>query len=441
MKYVRKIFDNFTLALLGVVLIATFLPCSGDGAVFFGWLTNLAIGLLFFLHGAKLSREAIIAGASHWRLHLLVFACTFVMFPLLGMAFKPLFVPLVGNELYLGVLYLCALPATVQSAIAFTSLARGNIPAAICSAAASSLLGIFLTPLLVMLLLGAEGDTGSGLDAVLKITLQLLVPFVAGQVARRWIGEWVKRNARWLKIVDQGSILLVVYTAFSDAVVTGLWHTVSAQHLAGLFVVCGILLAAVLFVTRLLGRVLGFSVEDRITILFAGSKKSLATGVPMAQVLFVGGGIGAMILPLMLFHQIQLMVCAVLAQKYAARGVEGFGGFLMVLWFCGLWAYPFDLATVSHLSALTAGHFWSWPKVTKAARPASGPALRTGSLAAVSCGASRPPAGYASLHLATSATPKGATRLPLQTPPLGLLMGRKLRAAPGLALFYSMVLW
>ena len=198
-----------------------------------------------------------------------------------------------------------------------------HIPAAICSAAASSLLGIFLTPLLVMLLLRAEGDTGSGLDAVLKITLQLLVPFVAGQDARRWIGEWVKRNARWLKIVDQGSILLVVYTAFSDAVVTGLWHTVSAQHLAGLFVVCGILLAAVLFVTRLLGRVLGFSVEDRITILFAGSKKSLATGVPMAQVLFVGGGIGAMILPLMLFHQIQLMVCAVLAQKYAARGVEG----------------------------------------------------------------------------------------------------------------------
>ncbi|WP_053868198.1 bile acid:sodium symporter family protein, partial [Pseudomonas putida] len=217
-----------------------------------------------------------------------------------------------------------ALPATVQSAIAFTSLARGNVPAAICSAAASSLLGIFLTPLLVMLLLGAGGDTGSGLDAVLKITLQLLVPFVAGQVARRWIGAWVKRNARWLKVVDQGSILLVVYTAFSEAVVTGLWHTVSPQHLAGLFVVCAILLAVVLFGTRLLGKALGFDLEDRITILFAGSKKSLATGVPMAQVLFVGSGIGAMILPLMLFHQIQLMVCAVLAQRYASReqGVE-----------------------------------------------------------------------------------------------------------------------
>ncbi|MBA1189636.1 bile acid:sodium symporter [Pseudomonas entomophila] len=319
MKYLRMLFDPFTLTLLAVVATATVLPCQGQGAYVFGWLTNLAIGLLFFLHGAKLSREAIIAGAGHWRLHLVVFSCTFALFPLIGLAFKPLFLPLVGNELYLGVLYLCALPATVQSAIAFTSLARGNVPAAICSAAASSLLGIFLTPLLVMLLLGADGETGSGLDAVLKITLQLLVPFVAGQLARRWIGGWVKRHARWLKVVDQGSILLVVYTAFSDAVVTGLWQSVSPQHLAGLFAVCAILLAAILLVTHLVGRLFGFNLEDRITILFAGSKKSLATGVPMAQVLFVGSGIGAMILPLMLFHQIQLMVCAVLAQRYARR--------------------------------------------------------------------------------------------------------------------------
>ncbi|MCE5983449.1 bile acid:sodium symporter family protein [Pseudomonas sp. LF19] len=319
MKYLRMLFDNFTLALLGVILIATLLPCEGSGAVVFGGLTNLAIGLLFFLHGAKLSREAVAAGAGHWRLHLLVFACTFVMFPLLGMLFKPLFLPLVGDELYLGVLYLCALPATVQSAIAFTSLARGNVPAAICSAAASSLLGIVLTPLLVVLLMGVEGDSGSSLDAVLKIVAQLLVPFVAGQLVRRWIGTWVARNARWLKRVDQGSILLVVYTAFSDAVVSGLWYAVPPSRLLGLALVCCLLLAVVLWLTSALGRWLGFNLEDRITILFAGSKKSMATGVPMAQVLFVGGGIGAMILPLMLFHQIQLMVCAVLAQRYAAR--------------------------------------------------------------------------------------------------------------------------
>jgi sodium/bile acid cotransporter 7 len=311
--------DNFTLTLVGVVLLASLLPASGQVAVGFGWLTNSAIALLFFLHGAKLSRESIIAGAGHWRLHLLVFGLTFVLFPLLGLALKPLLSPMIGDNLYMGMLYLCALPATVQSAIAFTSLARGNIPAAICSAAASSLFGIFLTPLLVTLLLNVHGDGASTLDAILKISVQLLLPFVAGQIARRWVGAWVARNKSWLKFVDQGSILLVVYSAFSEAVIEGIWHQIPLGDLAGLVVACCVLLGLVLVAATVLGKVCGFSREDRITILFCGSKKSLATGVPMAQVLFAGSTIGVLILPLMLFHQIQLMVCAVLAQRYANR--------------------------------------------------------------------------------------------------------------------------
>ena len=216
-------------------------------------------------------------------------------------------------------LYLCLLPATVQSAIAFTSLARGNVPAAICSAAASSLLGIVLTPLLVTLLM--DGSHGSGVDlgSIGHIVLELLVPFVAGQLARRRIGDWVERHRRLLRVVDQGSILLIVYSAFSASVVGGLWHAVPASSLLALALVCCVLLALVLGCVWLLARRLGFGCADRITILFAGSKKSLATGVPMAQVLFAGGTLGAMILPLMLFHQIQLMVCAVLAQRFARR--------------------------------------------------------------------------------------------------------------------------
>ncbi len=315
----RLLPDNFTLTLIGVVLLASFLPASGQVALGFGWLTSAAIALLFFLHGAKLSREAIIAGAGHWRLHLLIFSLTFVLFPILGLALKPLLSPLIGNELYLGMLYLCALPATVQSAIAFTSLARGNVPAAICSAAASSLFGIFLTPLLVTLLLNVHGDAGSTLDAIIKISVQLLLPFIAGQIARRWIGAWVGRNKNWLKFVDQGSILLVVYGAFSEAVNEGIWHQIPLWNLAGLVLACGVLLALALLASSLLSKLFGFNQEDRITILFCGSKKSLATGVPMAQVLFAGSTMGVLILPLMLFHQIQLMVCAVLAQRYAKR--------------------------------------------------------------------------------------------------------------------------
>lgn len=311
--------DNFTLTLIATVLLASLLPASGQTAVVFGWVTNLAIALLFFLHGAKLSRQAIVAGAGHWRLHLLVFSLTFVLFPLLGLALKPLLSPLIGKDLYMGMLYLCALPATVQSAIAFTSLARGNIPAAICSAAASSLFGIFLTPLLVTLLLNVHGESGSTVDAILKISVQLLLPFIAGQIARRWIGEWVGRNKAWLKFVDQGSILLVVYGAFSEAVIQGIWQQIPLWELGGLVVACCVLLALVLLASTLLGKAFGFNQEDRITILFCGSKKSLATGVPMAQVLFAGATMGVLILPLMLFHQIQLMVCAALAQRYAQR--------------------------------------------------------------------------------------------------------------------------
>lgn len=315
----RLLPDNFTLTLLAVVLAATLLPASGQVATAFEWITNLAIALLFFMHGAKLSRQAIVAGAGHWRLHLLVFSCTFILFPLLGLALRPALEPLLGSELFMGMLYLCALPATVQSAIAFTSLARGNVAAAICSAAASSLLGIFITPLLVAVLMGVHGDNGSTLDAIGKISLQLLLPFILGQIAQRWIGGWVTQNKNWLKYVDQSSILLVVYTAFSAAVIGGLWQQVPLVTLLAVVVACCVLLALALLLTHLLGKWLGFNLEDRITILFCGSKKSLATGVPMAQVLFAGGAIGVLILPLMLFHQIQLMVCAVLAQRYAQR--------------------------------------------------------------------------------------------------------------------------
>lgn len=315
----RMVFDNYTLIIIGVILAATFLPAQGSGEVFFRWLTTAAIALLFFLHGAKLSRQAIIAGALHWRLHLLIFVFTFIFFPLLMVALAPVLRPLLGDELWVGMLYLAALPGTVQSAIAFTSMARGNIPAAVCAASASSLVGILVTPMLVKLMLDADAGTAGMLDAIIKISLQLLFPFLLGHYMRRWIGNFVDNNRQWLRYIDQGSILLVVYTAFSSAVVGGLWHTVAPSSLVILTVACCVILAMVLVVTTWVSRFMGFNKEDEITIVFCGSKKSMATGVPMAQVLFAGGAVGPAILPLMIFHQIQLMVCAVMAQHYARR--------------------------------------------------------------------------------------------------------------------------
>ena len=312
--------DNFTLALVTTVVIASLVPCRGSAAVAFNDITTVAIALLFFLHGAKLSREAIVAGATHWRLHLLVLASTFVMFPIIGIALRPVFAPLVTPELYAGVLFLCVLPSTVQSSIAFTSIARGNVSAAVCSASASSFIGIFLTPLIANLVVNTQSSSHtSALDSIFKIVLQLLVPFLVGHLSRRWIGRWIERNKGVLKFVDQGSILLVVYTAFSEAVVEGLWHHVSPFALLMVVVLCGVLLAIALFMTAFAAKRLGFDRADQITIIFCGSKKSLAAGIPMAKVIFASNAVGAVVLPLMLFHQIQLMTCAVLAQRWGAR--------------------------------------------------------------------------------------------------------------------------
>lgn len=316
----RLLPDNFTLALVTTVALASLLPASGDVARFFEGLTVAAVALLFFMHGAKLSREAVIAGISHWRLHLVVLATSFVLFPALGWALRPVLEPLVTPQMYLGIMFLCVLPATVQSAIALTALGRGNMPAAICSASASTLLGILITPVLVGIFLPqAVGEQQSALGNIGRILLQLFVPFVLGHLLRPWIGNFIKRQAAALKFVDQGSILLVVYTAFSAAVVQGIWSQIPLPALMGLVVVVGVLLALVLVIMTWASRSLGFSKEDEVAIVFCGSMKSLISGVPMAKVLFASSAVGAIVLPLMLFHQMQLMVCAVLAQRYARR--------------------------------------------------------------------------------------------------------------------------
>ncbi|WP_323634836.1 bile acid:sodium symporter family protein [Pectobacterium polaris] len=311
--------DKFLLVLILVVVTASVLPAEGIAKVFFENLTTAAIALLFFMHGAKLSREAITTGMGHWRLHLVVFASTFILFPLLGIGMSLLSPVVLTPALYLGFLYLCALPATVQSAIAYTSMAGGNVAAAICSASASSILGVFLSPILVGLLMHTQGGETDTLHAIGSIIMQLMVPFVIGHLSRPLIAKWVERNRKLINITDRSSILLVVYVAFSEAVVQGIWGQINVWSLLAVVGCSIVLLAIVLVVNTLVARKLGFNTADEITIVFCGSKKSLANGIPMANVLFPAAAVGAMVLPLMIFHQIQLMVCAALAQRYAKR--------------------------------------------------------------------------------------------------------------------------
>ncbi len=309
------VFEPFILMLLGTVVLASLVPARGEMATIVGYAADIGIVLLFFLHGAKLSRDAILSGLRNWKLHLAVLAVTFVAFPLFGLGLSAL--PFVTGPLAAGLLFLTLLPSTVQSSIAFTAIARGNVAAAVCSASFSNLLGILVTPALVALLMRTAGSAGISVEGVEKIVVQLLVPFVAGHLLRPWIGAWVTRRKAMLTIVDRGSILLVVYSAFGAAVVEGLWSRLSLGDLILIGLLCVALLAFVLALTFAVARLMKLPREDAIVLQFCGSKKSLASGVPMAGVLFPPAQVGVILLPLMLFHQLQLVACAVIARRYA----------------------------------------------------------------------------------------------------------------------------
>lgn len=312
--------DPFLMWLVGCVVAASVLPARGVALAAFDTAADAAIVLLFFLHGAKLSREAVLAGIGHWRLHLMTLAFTYVLFPVLGLAAQAVTGRVIDPTLAMGLLFLALLPSTVQSSIAMTAMAGGNVAAAVCSASFSNLIGIVLTPALVALLMENAG-AGISLASIEAIVFQLLVPFVAGHLLRPWIGAWVARQKKMLTLVDRGSILLVVYTAFGAAVVEGLWHHVSPGDLALILAACIALLATVLAATWGIGRAMGLSREDAIVLLFCGSKKSLASGVPMAGVLFPAAQVGVVLLPVMLFHQIQLIACALIAKRMSVDEV------------------------------------------------------------------------------------------------------------------------
>lgn len=317
MKFLAKLrIDAFMLGILASVAVAALLPARGVAADTLDWITKIAIGVLFLLYGARLEPREALAGLRHWRLHSTVLAVTYLIFPPIGLALHVLVPSVLTDDLYTGVLFLCLVPSTVQSSIAFTSIARGNVAGAVVSASLSNLIGVFATPLLVMLLMDTTGNATVSPTAILAIVVQLLLPFLAGQLLRPRM-TWLLRHATATRAVDRGSVYLVVYAAFSAGMVEHIWSGISPRALLAIVAVCAGILAVVLTITTFGSRLLGFTRPDQIVTVFCGSKKSLATGLPMASVLFAGHPIGLIVLPLMVFHQIQLLTCTVLAQRYA----------------------------------------------------------------------------------------------------------------------------
>lgn len=323
--------DMFVMALAGTVAIAALLPCQGTSARVFHALGLIAIASMFFLQGARLSRDAVLAGMTNWKLHAAIAGTTFALFPVLGTALIALMPHALDRTLVLGVLFLCALPSTVQSSIALTSIAQGNVAGAVCAATGSSLIGLVLTPLLFGFMSHVRGG-GIDMSGIWQVFVELLLPFAAGHLLRPWLGAWATRNKKLLSITDRGSILLVVYTAFSAAVVHGIWHQVPPMMLGALAAIVAALLAIGLLITRSGSRACGFAHPDEVALVFCGSQKSLVAGIPIASVLFAGPALGVVVLPIMIYHPLQLVVCAWLARRYARRSIPaviGEGGPLL----------------------------------------------------------------------------------------------------------------
>ncbi len=308
--------DTYMLLLVGMVLLGLILPARGIAAEALRGATFWAVTLLFFLYGAKLDPASVRAGLLNWRLQGLTFAATYLLFPVLGLILVAIFGGVLGSQLTLGLLFLCVLPSTVQSSIAFTSIAGGNVPAAICAASLSNLIGVALTPLLVAQLLHQDGG-GISLDAIEKIALQILLPFILGQILRPWIGGFVQRHKLLTMVVDRGSILLIVYSAFGAGTVAGIWSAIPAPSLILCLAVVTLLLALAMGIMVAAGRITHMPHQDRAVLFFCGSTKSLASGLPIATAIFPAATVGATVLPVMIYHMTQLLVCSAIAQRMA----------------------------------------------------------------------------------------------------------------------------
>lgn len=314
--FARLIPDKFILLLLATIGLATLLPAHGAGLTIISTISNIAICSLFFFHGLRLAHEAVWAGLKHWRLQMAVLVFVFGVMPMAGLGASVLLSDILTPPIWLGVLFLCALPSTVQSAIAFSSVAGGNVAASVIAAAMTNLAGVVLTPL-VFAAFAHVGGVAVDLSTIGRIAGMLLLPFVLGQIARHWLNAWAERNRVWISRLDKMTIVITVYVAFSAAVTDGLWGRLDGAEMLRLFGFAAVLLAVAMGGSWLLGAALGLARADRITLLFSGAHKSLATGAPMARILFPAAQAGMIVIPLMIYHQLQLMVSAWVAARLA----------------------------------------------------------------------------------------------------------------------------
>lgn len=312
----------FLVGMVVAILLATVTSEFGrsGGMIHLDQLTGVGVAIVFFLHGLGLSPQAIKAGVTNWRLHIYIQIATFVVYPILWVIFGEAFLAYMPAALAFGFCYLLVLPSTISSSVAMTSVGKGNVPGAIFNASLSSILGVFITPLLIQLFMGFEGVQLDLLDSVISISKLLLLPMIVGQLMRPYLVAWVDRHKAVVNKVDKYVILLIVYNAFCDSVVNGIWSEFSMGLLVSSIAICTVILLFMVHLIQWGARRTKFTLPDEVAAVFCGTKKTLAAGIPMAKVIFgADPSLGMILLPIMLYHPIQIFYCAVLANRYARQ--------------------------------------------------------------------------------------------------------------------------
>lgn len=325
--------DGFMLALLSMIVLAYLWPFPGmkESPVPLAQISSYAVSVIFFFYGLRLSPDKFREGLVNWKLHVMVHVSTFILFPLLALAFRPLFKGEEHQMLWLAIFFLTTLPSTVSSSVVMVSIARGNIPAAIFNASISSLIGVFVTPLWMGLVLDTDSAHYDLLSVVGKLCLQVLLPVGLGIIMNKQWGRYAEKYKKYIRYFDQSSILLIVYTSFCESFGEHLFSEFEVKDIVFLGIGMLVLFFAVYFLLTFLSRSFGFSHEDEVTAVFCGSKKSLIQGAVMSKVLFSGAHAGVMLLPIMFYHALQLISASIIAQRMAHKamlpgdGQEGVG--------------------------------------------------------------------------------------------------------------------
>ncbi len=321
LRYLKTVgIDGFILALTGAILLAYIWPAPGipDSPLKLHKVAGYGVSLIFFFYGLKLSPIQLKQGLSNWKLHIVIQVITFIVFPALIILFRKFAGGSSESLLWTGTFFMATLPSTVSSSVVMVSIANGNVPAAIFNASLSSLLGVIITPLWMGVVITTGTHTPDIGESIIKLSFQVLLPVMLGVLLHPKFGSIAARNRHNLKLFDQTVILLIVYVSFCESFANKMFSGYSFFSILLLCLAMTALFFLIYSVTSLTGKLLKFRKDDYITAVFCGSKKSLVHGTVMAKVLFPQmTGLGVILLPLMIFHTLQLIASSILAQRFS----------------------------------------------------------------------------------------------------------------------------